>query len=73
MCGVVIVEDEVDLPTRLKATTNSQKSGPILTVRSASMPRSPVARSQKAANVAKRAGRIGADDARKDKDQLEEA
>ena len=43
--SVVIVEDEVDR-TRLKAITNSQKIGLILTVNSASKARMPVAKSQ---------------------------
>src|SRR5258707_328285 len=42
-------------PTRLKATTNSQNSRRIFTVRSAIMASSPVARSAYAANAAKRA------------------
>jgi hypothetical protein len=37
---------ESTMPTRLKPTTNSQNSGRILTVRSASMASTPVAKSQ---------------------------
>src|SRR5258708_34684263 len=46
-------------PTRLKATTNNQKSGRIRAVSSASIARIPVAKSPYAANTAKLAGRWG--------------
>src|ERR1700682_1582311 len=57
-------------PTRLKATTNAQNSGRILTVRSASMASTPV----DVGGEGGEAGRqIGADDARNDEDEPEEA
>ncbi len=60
-------------PKRLKATTNSQKSGRILIVRSARMASMPVDKIAVGSVGSEASGQIGTDDAREDEDEPEEA